>query len=81
MYYNDKIDRNDWRSMDERSLVEAARDSGHELAIALGERLDDWFRIGLSAEKQLKTMEDRLALSGAAMQVMRAEMAALEGNG
>ena len=32
-------DRNYYRTLPVRALIEAARDSGHELAIALGERL------------------------------------------
>lgn len=34
-------DRDYWRSATTTALIEAARDSGHELAIALGERLSD----------------------------------------
>lgn len=41
MTYNPSFDRTDWRNRTERELIEAARDSGHELCIALGERLDD----------------------------------------
>lgn len=40
-HYRAHFDRTDWRTMDTRALVEAARDSGHELAIALGERLEE----------------------------------------
>jgi hypothetical protein len=40
MTYNPNLDRTDWRARDDRALIEAARESGHELAIALGERLD-----------------------------------------
>ena len=32
-------DRDYWRCASDTALIEAARDSGHELAIALGERL------------------------------------------
>ena len=39
MTYNPTYDRTDWRAVSTRTLIEAARDSGHELAIALGERL------------------------------------------
>jgi hypothetical protein len=42
MTYNPNLDRTDWRARDDGALIEAARDSGHELAIALGERLDDF---------------------------------------
>jgi ubiquinone biosynthesis protein UbiJ len=34
-------DRSYWRACDTGILIEAARHSGHELAIALGERLED----------------------------------------
>lgn len=35
-------DRTYWRGVSSRTLIEAARDSGHELAIALGERLEEF---------------------------------------
>ena len=41
MTYNPTEDRNYWRHCDDRRLIEAARESGHELAIVLGERLED----------------------------------------
>lgn len=34
-------DRTYWRSCSTKRLIEEARDSGHELCIALGERLQD----------------------------------------
>jgi hydroxymethylpyrimidine pyrophosphatase-like HAD family hydrolase len=40
MTYKPNYDRTDWRREETRELIEAARDSGHELAIALGERLE-----------------------------------------
>jgi hydroxymethylpyrimidine pyrophosphatase-like HAD family hydrolase len=40
MTYKPNYDRTNWRREETRELIEAARDSGHELAIALGERLD-----------------------------------------
>lgn len=40
-HYRTYFDRTEWRNMDARALVDAARDSGHELAIALGERLEE----------------------------------------
>lgn len=42
MTYNPSFDRTDWRACDDKRLTEAARESGHELAIALGERLEDF---------------------------------------
>lgn len=41
MTYNPNHDRTYWRMCDARRLIEAARESGHELAIVLGERLED----------------------------------------
>jgi hydroxymethylpyrimidine pyrophosphatase-like HAD family hydrolase len=40
MTYKPTYDRTNWRREETRELIEAARDSGHELAIALGERLE-----------------------------------------
>ena len=40
MTYSPTEDRTYWRREESRRLIEAARDSGHELAIALGERLE-----------------------------------------
>lgn len=39
--FNPSFDRTDWRSRDDRELIAAARECNHELAIALGERLED----------------------------------------
>jgi phage shock protein A len=39
--FNPSFDRTYWRQADDRRLIEAARESNHELAIALGERLED----------------------------------------
>jgi ribosome assembly protein YihI (activator of Der GTPase) len=41
MTYNPNHDRADWRSLSTRTLIEAARDCPNELAIALGERLEE----------------------------------------
>ena len=41
MTYDPTNDRTYWRQTDDRRLIEAARESNHELAIALGERLED----------------------------------------
>lgn len=38
--FNPSFDRTYWRACDNKRLIEEARDSGHELAIALGERLE-----------------------------------------
>ena len=48
--FNPSFDRTEWRSRDTSQLIAAAKESGHELAIALGERLDD-----------LDNVDDRLA--------------------
>jgi hypothetical protein len=41
MTYNPTYDRTDWRALSTRTLIEAARDCPNELAIALGERLEE----------------------------------------
>lgn len=41
MAYKAYFDRTDWRLKDDRTLIEAAHDSGHELALVLAERLAD----------------------------------------
>jgi ubiquinone biosynthesis protein UbiJ len=41
MTYNPNHDRTDWRALSTKTLIEAARDCPHELAIALGERLEE----------------------------------------
>jgi hypothetical protein len=41
MTYNPNRDRTDWRSLSTRTLIEAAQDCPNELAIALGERLEE----------------------------------------
>lgn len=41
MTYNPNHDRTDWRAVSTRTLIEAARDCPNELAIALGERLEE----------------------------------------
>lgn len=59
-------DRTYYRQCDERQLINAARDSQDELAIALGERLDGWLYLqadvmNLEAEiEELKEDRDRL---------------------
>lgn len=41
MTYKPHYDRTDWRALSTKTLIEAARDCPNELAIALGERLDE----------------------------------------
>ena len=41
MTYNPNHDRTDWRALSTKTLIEAARDCPNELAIALGERLEE----------------------------------------
>ena len=41
MTYRTDYDRTDWRAVSTRTLIEAARDCPNELAIALGERLEE----------------------------------------
>ena len=39
--FNPSFDRTYWRQVDDKRLIEEARNSGDELTIALGERLED----------------------------------------
>lgn len=41
MTYKPHYDRTDWRALSTCTLIEAAQDCAHELAVALGERLED----------------------------------------
>jgi hypothetical protein len=41
MTYKPNHDRTDWRALSTKTLIEAARDCPNELAIALGERLEE----------------------------------------
>ena len=56
MTYDPNADRQYWRFSNSRRLIEAARDSNHELSIALGERLDAW----LDAAIELADTQDLL---------------------
>lgn len=58
MTYNTTYDRTDWRAVSTRTLIEAARDSGHELAIALGERLEELeYAEAMLADVQAENLE------------------------
>lgn len=66
MTYNPNLDRTDWRARADKELIEAARDSGHELAIALGERLEETDDLAIELEAlrdeldELRRERDRL---------------------
>jgi hypothetical protein len=49
-----------WRMLTTRDLIEAARDSGHDLATVLGERLDDYAVILDELERRLDDLERTL---------------------
>lgn len=51
-------DRNYYRQCDERQLIDAARDSDSELAIALGERLDGWLYLQADVMNLEDTIDD-----------------------
>lgn len=71
-------DRTYWRLADDTRLVEEARDSGGELSIALGERLQDTLREceRLGGRETHDRYENENLL--ATIVVMRAEIKALE---
>jgi hypothetical protein len=71
-------DRDYWRAVSDIRLIEEARDSGDELSIALGERLQDTLRdcerLGGRESHDRRENENLLAT----IMVMRAEIKALE---
>jgi hypothetical protein len=74
MTYDPNADRQYWRFSDSRTLIEAARDSKHELSIALGERLDAW----LDAAMELADTQDLLATVRAERDTLLATVAEYE---
>ena len=74
MTYDPTTDRNYWRFSDSRRLIEAARDSNHELSIALGERLDAW----LDAAIELADAQDELKIVRAERDALLATVADYE---
>lgn len=74
MTYNPNHDRTYWRGESDRRLIEAARDSGHELAIALGERLDALQGI----EERLKDAETEIKELDARADAWKVEALALQ---
>jgi Tol biopolymer transport system component len=72
MTYNPNHDRTDWRALSTKTLIEAARDCPNELAIALGERLEELE--DFEAENiDLRATVDEL---GARVDALRAELEA-----
>jgi len=59
MTYNPNHDRTDWRALSTRTLIEAARDCPNELAIALGERLEELENAEAEAH-ELRALVDEL---------------------
>jgi DNA-binding ferritin-like protein (Dps family) len=57
--YNPNRDRTDWRALSTRTLIEAARDCPNELAIALGERLEELENAEAEAH-ELRALVDEL---------------------
>jgi hypothetical protein len=57
-------DRTYYRQCDETQLIDAARDSDSELAIALGERLDDWLYLQadvMNLEEEISDLKEQIA--------------------
>lgn len=71
-------DRTYWRACDDKRLIEEARDSGHELCIALGERLEDYTAEDTDKAETIRKLEHRLIMARAALESMRAELGAYE---
>lgn len=74
MTYNPNHDRDYWRCEPDSVLIEAAFDSGHELAIALGERLNQCD--GMAYE--LEDLRDTLAVVRRERDELLAELAQCE---
>ncbi len=74
MTYDPNADRCYWRQQDDKRLIEAARDTGHELAIALGERLEDRTAGGQSFD----TLHAELDAAHRLIAELEAELAALD---
>lgn len=72
------LDRTYWRACDDRRLIEEARDSGHELAIALGERLEDCRADDARCLDKIHRLEQRLILAQAAIETLKAEVRGYE---
>lgn len=60
MTYDPNKDRAYWRMSSDTALIEAARHSDHELAIALGERLED--ATGEDVEHLKNEIEEQAAI-------------------
>lgn len=71
-------DRTYWRACDNKRLIEEARDSGYELCIALGERLEDYTSEDTDKAETIRKLEHRLIMAQAALESMRAELGAYE---
>jgi hypothetical protein len=56
--YRPNLDRTDWRTLSTRILIEAARDCPNELAIALGERLEELEPAAAAARELRATVEE-----------------------
>jgi hypothetical protein len=72
MTYNPNHDRSDWRALSTKTLIEAARDCPHELAIALGERLEELEDFEAEAH-ELRNIVDEL---GGRVDMLREELEA-----
>lgn len=67
-------DRDYYRCLPESELIRLARDSGHELAIALGERLEDFGDI----DTELDTAREELREAHHRIRTLESDLEALE---
>lgn len=70
-------DRSYWRLATDKVLLEAARDSDDELAVALGERLDIYIRNARPMEDLEAEVEDLKAQ----VEALQEELNAMDGEG
>lgn len=64
------LDRTYYRSMSDEYLIEAGKDSGHELCIALAERLEDTAALDAALADQQDTIDElRIEIEDLRMQL------------
>ena len=73
MTYDPNKDRAYWRMSSDTALIEAARYSDHELAIALGERL-----AGAISDEDVEHLKSEIEEQEATIALLRGDIARLE---
>jgi predicted nucleic acid-binding Zn-ribbon protein len=74
-------DRSYWRATPDRVILEAARDSDDELAIALGERLDSYIRACTPITDRIADLETEVEDLKGQIERLQAELDEMDGEG